>query len=75
MEVQNRSEITGLSKTNLHGEVLNSEIRINGYLFERSDRQTGLSSGVACYTPQEKKITVKVQIKSNSCTKFYHVRS
>ena len=48
MEVKNKFEIFGLSETHLHGEVLDSELRMDGYVFERSDRQTCFGGGVRC---------------------------
>ena len=49
IEVKNKFETFGISETRLHDEVIDSEIRVDGYTSERSDRPTGSGDGVGCY--------------------------
>ena len=47
--VHHKIGIFGLSETHLHKDINSSEVNIDGYKFERSDRKNGTGGGVGCY--------------------------
>ena len=47
--VHRKIGIFGLSETHLHEDINSSEVNIDGYKFERSDRKNGAGGGVGCY--------------------------
>ena len=48
-ETKHKIEILGVTEAHLHKNIMDEEIKIEGYTFVRKDRKSGLGGGVGCF--------------------------
>ena len=48
-ETSGKIDILGISETHLNSDIMQEEVKVNGYTFIRNDRKTGPGGGVGCF--------------------------
>ena len=66
-ETRGRIDIFGISETHLNSDIMQEEVKVDGYTFIRNDRKTGPGGGVGCFIRSDLEWQRRTDLE-NECT-------